>query len=113
MSIPFNFRLTDFPVEAETLRLEVREFLSSALVDVPKETRAETWYGADEDFSRKVGERGWIGLSWPTEYGGSGRSAMERYVVLEEMLTAGAPVGAHWIAAVSYTHLPLPPQRIV
>ena len=98
MSIPFNFRLTDFPVEAETLRLEVREFLSSALVDVPKETRAETWYGADEDFSRKVGERGWIGLSWPTEYGGSGRSAMERYVVLEEMLTAGAPVGAHWIA---------------
>ena len=98
MSIPFNFRLTDFPVEAETLRLEVREFLSSALVDVPKETRAETWYGADESFSRKVGERGWIGLSWPTEYGGSGRSAMERYVVLEEMLTAGAPVGAHWIA---------------
>ena len=69
MSIPFNFRLTDFPVEAETLRLEVREFLSSALVDVPKETRAETWYGADEDFCRKVGERGWIGLSWPTEYG--------------------------------------------
>ena len=35
MSIPFNFRLTDFPVEAETLRLEVK-FLSSALVDVPK-----------------------------------------------------------------------------
>ena len=98
MSIPFNFRLTDFPSEAETLRLEVREFLSTALVDVPKETRAETWYGADEDFSRKVGERGWIGLSWPTEFGGSGRSAMERYVVLEEMLTAGAPVGAHWIA---------------
>ena len=62
MSIPFNFRLTDFPVEAETLRLEVREFLSSALVDVPKETRAETWYGADEGFSRKVGERGWIFL---------------------------------------------------
>ena len=98
MSIPFNFRLTDFPSEAETLRLEVREFLSTALVDVPKETRAETWYGADEGFSRKVGERGWIGLSWPTEFGGSGRSAMERYVVLEEMLTAGAPVGAHWIA---------------
>ena len=36
MSIPFNFRLTDFPVEAETLRLEVREFLSTALADVPK-----------------------------------------------------------------------------
>ena len=98
MPIPFNFRLTEFPEEAEVLRIEVREFLSTALADVPKETRAETWYGADEEFSRKVGERGWIGLSWPTEFGGAGRSAMERYVMLEEMLTAGAPVGAHWIA---------------
>ena len=55
MNIPFNFRLTEFPNEAEILRLEVREFLSEALKDIPKETRAETWYGADEDFSRKVG----------------------------------------------------------
>ena len=98
MPTPFNFRLTEFPAEAEILRMEVREFLSKALVNVPKETRAETWYGADEEFSKKVGKQGWIGLSWPTEFGGAGRSAMERYVVLEEMLTAGAPVGAHWIA---------------
>lgn len=98
MNTPFNFHLTKFSNEAEILRSEVREFLIDALKDIPKETRAETWYGADENFSRKVGEKGWIGLNWPKEFGGAGRTSMERYVILEEMLTAGAPVGAHWIS---------------
>ena len=98
MNTPFNFHLTKFSNEAEILRSEVREFLSDALKDISKETRAETWYGADEEFSKKVGKKGWIGLNWPKEYGGAGRSSMERYVILEEMLTAGAPVGAHWIS---------------
>ena len=98
MTTPFNFHLSKFSNEAEILRSEVREFLIDALKDIPKETRAETWYGADENFSRKVGEKGWIGLNWPKEFGGAGRTSMERYVILEEMLTAGAPVGAHWIS---------------
>ena len=98
MNTPFNFHLTKFSNEAEILRSEVREFLLDALKDISKETRAETWYGADEEFSKKVGKKGWIGLNWPKEYGGAGRSSMERYVILEEMLTAGAPVGAHWIS---------------
>jgi hypothetical protein len=45
-----------------------------------------------------MGQRGWIGMTWPTRYGGHARSALERYVVLEEMLAHGAPVSAHWIA---------------
>ena len=46
----------------------------------------------------QVGARGWIGMTWPKRYGGGERSALERYVVLEEMLFAGAPVSFHWIA---------------
>src|SRR5690606_36094106 len=42
-------------------------------------------------------DKGWIGMRWPKQYGGHERSAFDRYVVLEEMLAAGAPVGAHWI----------------
>ena len=42
--------------------------------------------------------RGWIGMTWPAAYGGGGRSFFERYVVTEELLAAGAPVAAHWIA---------------
>ena len=53
--------------------------------------------GFDREFSREVGKRGWIGMTWPAAYGGGERSALERYVVLEEMLAVGAPVGAHWI----------------
>lgn len=93
----FRFDIRDLPPEAEALRVEVRQFLQETLEGLPASKRAYTWFGHDRDFSRKVAERGWIGMTWPKKYGGGERSAFERYVVLEEMLTAGAPVGAHWI----------------
>jgi hypothetical protein len=84
--------------EAEALRREVRDFLTVEMAGRPPALRAESWSGTDPEFSRKMGERGWIGMTWPKRYGGHERSALERYVVLEEMLAAGAPVGAHWVA---------------
>src|SRR5262245_35764670 len=60
--------------------------------------KARSWTGFDAAFSRQLGARGWIGMVWPRRYGGGERSALERYVVLEELLAAGAPVAAHWIA---------------
>ncbi len=84
--------------EAEHLRAEVRGFLATELAGRTPLEKAESWNGFDAGFSRKMGERGWIGMTWPKRYGGHERSALERYVVLEEMLAAGAPVGAHWIA---------------
>jgi alkylation response protein AidB-like acyl-CoA dehydrogenase len=94
----FHFDLCDLPPEAETLRAEVRTFLHDTLGEAVAVARAESWGGFDRAFSRKVGERGWIGMTWPKRYGGHERSALERYVVLEEMLAAGAPVSAHWVA---------------
>jgi len=84
--------------DAEALRHDVRQFLSVEMRDRPPHQRAESWSGNDPAFSRKMGERGWIGMTWPKTYGGHERSALERYVVLEEMLAAGAPVGYHWVA---------------
>jgi len=52
----------------------------------------------DLEFSLRIGARGWIGMTWPRRYGGHERSPLERYVVLEELLAAGAPVAAHWFA---------------
>ncbi|MFV0278016.1 MAG: acyl-CoA dehydrogenase family protein [Parahaliea sp.] len=80
------------------LRAEVRDFLAATLHDLPPRKRALSWSGCDEDFSRKLGERGWIGMTWPARYGGAERSALERFVVVEELLAAGAPVMAHWFA---------------
>lgn len=95
-----RFRLDPcrLPPEAEALRKEVRAFLGEELADFPTWRRSYTWMGNDPAFSRKMGERGWIGMTWPKQYGGHERSSFERYVVLEEMLAAGAPVAAHWIA---------------
>jgi acyl-CoA dehydrogenase len=86
------------PESFEGLRAEVRAFLASELSTFPAEARARSWMGFDPAFSQKVGKRGWIGMTWPKRYGGHERSVFERYVVLEEMLAAGAPVGAHWMA---------------
>jgi len=86
------------PPACEALRAEVRAFLAEALSDTPAHLRARNWTGADPAFSRQMAARGWIGMTWPKRYGGHERSALERYVVLEEMLAAGAPVAAHWIA---------------
>ena len=86
------------PPECVALRTEVRAFLAEAMRHIPPARRNRNWSGASADFSRQMGERGWIGMTWPARYGGHQRSMLERYVVLEEMLAAGAPVGAHWVA---------------
>ncbi|HYF08445.1 MAG TPA: acyl-CoA dehydrogenase family protein [Acetobacteraceae bacterium] len=92
-----RFDLCDPPPGHEALRAEVRAFLAEAGRDWTPEVRARSWFGFDRGFTRAVGARGWIGMTWPKRYGGAERSFTERNVVLEEMLAAGAPVGAHWI----------------
>ncbi len=82
----------------EKLRGEVRAFLSRELAGMSAQEKASSWGGRNPAFSKRMAEMGWIGMTWPKKYGGHERSAIERYVVLEEMLAAGAPVGAHWIA---------------
>lgn len=93
----FRFDLCELPEETRGLREEVRAFLDEELKHIPAVTRAQTWSGHDAAFSAKMGAKGWIGMRWSKKYGGHERSAFDRYVVLEEMLAAGAPVGAHWI----------------
>lgn len=81
----------------EDLRQAVRAFLKERLAGMPRSRRAQSWQGVDPEFSRSLGARGWIGMTFPKRYGGSESSALERYVVTEELLAAGAPVRAHWI----------------
>lgn len=81
------------------LRRQVRDFIRDELRHDRFVPRPNAWMdGHDRAFSRRVGERGWIGMTWPERYGGGARSAYERHVVTEELLAAGAPVAAHWFA---------------
>ncbi len=85
------------PEAAEALRGEVKSFLADRLRDCRPHVRAKTWSGFDAEFSRALGERGWLGLTLPRQYGGGGADAFSRFVLVEELLAAGAPVAAHWI----------------
>jgi alkylation response protein AidB-like acyl-CoA dehydrogenase len=80
------------------LRSQVRALVAAHVQQDDPRRRANSWAVADPAFSRELGAAGLIGMTWPKEYGGHARSPLERYVVLEELLAAGAPVGAHWIA---------------
>jgi alkylation response protein AidB-like acyl-CoA dehydrogenase len=93
-----SLSLQTVPVEDEELRASVKRFLRESLAEVPPEVRARSWMRFDADFSRALARRGWVGISLPTSYGGGGRSVFARFVLVEELLAAGAPVSAHWIA---------------
>ncbi|MEP7351186.1 MAG: acyl-CoA dehydrogenase family protein [Sphingorhabdus sp.] len=90
-------RTEALPPAALALRTQVREFLAGYAHTWTVADRARSWTAFDRDFSRELGKRGWIGMTWPAPFG-AGRSTFERFVLQEEMLAAGAPVGAHWVA---------------
>jgi alkylation response protein AidB-like acyl-CoA dehydrogenase len=93
-----HLELPTLTPKAEALRQEVRAFIaeerSSGRLPPPR----RIGLGFDKDMSRRIAQKGWIGLTWPKQYGGQERSALERYVLNEELLAAAVPVGAHWVA---------------
>lgn len=93
----FNFQSTPLNESVQELRSEVREFLRQELALGTFTPTRNSWGTFDASFSKKCGERGYIGVMFPKEYGGRGLSALHRFVIAEEMLAAGAPVGAHWV----------------
>ncbi len=93
-----RFEPATVPDELKDLRTEVRSFLETELADYSVVTRSHGWEAYDADFSAKLGARGWLGMTLPKEYGGHGRGAFERYVIVEECLAAGAPTAFHWVA---------------
>lgn len=91
-----NFKFTE---EQEKLRQEVRQFLEGELKKGTFEVRCDAWMGGySPEFSHKIGERGWIGLCWPKECYGKGKSYIDRMVLTEEIVRYGAPAAVHWFA---------------
>jgi alkylation response protein AidB-like acyl-CoA dehydrogenase len=93
-----NLRLASLPPQAESFRLQVKDFLACELPDTPASVRSRSWLAFDAEFSRKLARRGWVGVTLPREFGGGDLDAFSRFVLVEELLAVGAPVGAHWIA---------------
>jgi len=88
-----------FTEAQQQFRLEVRTFLQEAVAKGQFVPKCDSWLSGDDlAFSKLIGEKGWIGMTWPKKYGGQERSTIDRYILTEEFLAAGAPVAAHWFA---------------
>jgi alkylation response protein AidB-like acyl-CoA dehydrogenase len=86
----------DSPEQAR-LRAEVREFVARDPAVRARPFLEDGWIaGFDPEFSRRLAACGWLGMTWPKRYGGQERSYLDRLIVTEELLLAGAPVAAHW-----------------
>jgi acyl-CoA dehydrogenase len=99
MSADLNFDPIRLPPECQTLRAQVRAFLEEEIAagtfDPHDPAHSDSY---NRGFSRRVGARGWIGMTWPKKYGGHERSYLERYVVTEEFRVANAPANFHFVA---------------
>lgn len=93
-----SFESVRLPAQALEMRHKVRAFLAAQRAAGTFTPRCSGWVIFDRSFTKACGDAGLIGLTWPKAWGGQERSTLERYVVVEELLAAGAPVGAHWIA---------------
>ena len=98
MAQAIQFDPIRLPPEADALREEVREFLRDEIAAGTFDPHDPAGDAFNRDFSRRLGARGWIGMTWPKRYGGQERSYLERYVVNEELLLARAPTRAHFTA---------------
>lgn len=95
----FHVPTVQFTQEQEQFRLDVRTFLQDELAKGTFTPKCDSWLsGDDPEFSKLIGQNGWIGLTWPKKYGGQERSTIDRYILTEEFLAVGAPVAAHWFA---------------
>jgi len=91
-------RQPDAPSPASDLRARVRRFLDDERARGTIAVGRQGWTTWNREFSRRAAAAGLIAMTWPRAYGGHERSPWERYVVCEELLAAGAPLGSHWIA---------------
>jgi len=85
--------------ERDRLRLSVRALTDGWIAEGRYQPRSDSWVRSfDITFSKALAERGFIGMTWPKRVGGGELSNRDRLAVTEELLRAGAPVAAHWIA---------------
>ena len=94
----FQFDPPRLPPDAIAARRRVRAFLEAEREAGHYAPHRCSWSTFDAEFTRRVGAAGFIGVTWPKEYGGQELSSLARYVITQEMLAAGAPCFAHWIA---------------
>jgi alkylation response protein AidB-like acyl-CoA dehydrogenase len=89
----------DFQLDASLHALRAEALDVGRRAAAERDIREDGWLvGTSRRFSLELAERGWIGMTWPVEEGGGGRSPLERFVVFEALISAGAPLATSWFA---------------
>ena len=95
----FNFAYEEETKDLKDLRVRVRNVIKTTVNEDKITPSPDAWvFSTNPSFSKKLGDQGWLGMSFPKKYGGHQKSMLERYIVTEELVVSGAPVAAHWIA---------------
>jgi alkylation response protein AidB-like acyl-CoA dehydrogenase len=89
-----DFAWTD---EQRALRAQAHEVAADAVARFGRAN--DSWInGYSAEFAKELAALGWIGLTWPAEHGGGGRPPVDRLIIGEELIAAGAPIAAMWFA---------------
>ncbi len=82
----------EFTPEEKAFRQEVKDFLKEEWKeDLNVVPGSEEWWAIEMDMRKKLANKGWLALSWPEEYGGSGATVMQQVVFSDEWSYAHAP----------------------
>ena len=80
-----------WPEELDELAEEAAKWVSEATADLLKTD--DGWLvGYSDEFTLRLAQKGWIGMTWPVDKGGDGRPEVERFVVTEQLLLGLAPM---------------------
>ena len=89
----------DFALSGELAEVQAHAKAVATQGVVDHGVHNDSWInGFSKEFSATLGTEGWVGMTWPTEFGGGGRPPIERVIMAEEMISAGAPIAASWFA---------------
>ena len=83
--------------ELQELQLRARKVAAEGVAEFGRFN--DSWInGFSKEFSQTIASHGWVGMTWPEEFGGGGRPNIERVIMAEEMIGSGAPIAASWFA---------------
>jgi alkylation response protein AidB-like acyl-CoA dehydrogenase len=88
----------DFAESRELRELAATAFAVGTAAAATRPIKEDSWVaGFSREFALELGRLGWLGMTWPTAEGGGGRSVIERFMVFEALIAAGAPVASCWV----------------
>jgi len=89
----------DFAWTPEQVALRARAAGVAAAAVARYGRHNDSWInGYSKEFAHELAAEGWIGMTWPAEFGGGGHPPIDRLIVGEELIKAGAPIAAMWFA---------------